>query len=362
MGLSQYRENLGPVELLQVPKVKPVLPGPLPEPRPIGLPAPPPVPIQPEGGAVRVGTGAPYSDLGQDGDFYINGSTGDIYKKQMGAYTITGSARSGTVGGGAQGPQGIQGPPGADGPAGPPGSDGGSIDLVNFASLPAASTDGLVYYFNDTSYVARDNGASYDYFYQGSKATLLDDSGWSWFNQGSATRNTGGGMVQLLTPTAAGTQLRGRLRGSYPTPPFTLTTIIQPRFQFAAGSNGLGIFGITVTDGTKHKIFVAASFNFNTANPPDGLWVGKYNSVTAAVSATVYDSIQPAGSGVPVWLRLEDNNTNQIFSFSFDGVFFTTVLSEARTTHLTPSDLGLVLTNQSGSQEVGGNVLSWRIV
>jgi hypothetical protein len=132
-------------------------------------------------------------------------------------------------------------------------------------------------------------------------------------------------------------------------------------FQFAAGSNGLGIFGITVTDGTKHKIYVCASFNFNTANPPDGIWLGKYNTVNAAVSATVSDSLQNSGPGFPVWLRLADDGADQTFSYSFDGVNYRTTLTEGRTTHLTPSNIGIVITCQSGTQSVGGNVLSWKL-
>ncbi len=133
MGLSQYRQNLGPIERLpQVPQVRPLLPiAPLQEQRPVGIPAPPPVPIQPEGGTVRVGTGAPPSDLGQNGDYYINGATGDIYKKQMGVYTIIGSARSGTVGGGV----------GATGPQGPPGAAGADGDVLMLGDIDGGEAE-----------------------------------------------------------------------------------------------------------------------------------------------------------------------------------------------------------------------------
>jgi hypothetical protein len=65
-----------------------------------------------------------------DGDFYINGATGEIYKKQRGVYSIIGSARSGTVGGGV-GATGPQGPPGADGEAFMLGDiDGGEAETI----------------------------------------------------------------------------------------------------------------------------------------------------------------------------------------------------------------------------------------
>lgn len=193
------------------------------------------------------------------------------------------------------------------------------------------------------------------------KLVPLDQSGWSWFNQGSAVVTQGSDLVNLESPTATGTNIRGRLSGSYPSPTFTLIAVVRPKFQSAGHIAGLGCLGITISDGTKHKIFVVSNFNFNTADPPPAIWVGKYNSATSAVSATVIDSLLPAGSGVPVWLKVVDNNTNQIFSFSFNGVTYTQVLSETRTTHLTPSDIGIVIANQSGSQDAGGDILSWSL-
>jgi hypothetical protein len=56
-----------------------------------------------------------------------------------------------------------------------------------------------------------------------------------------------------------------------------------------------------------------------------------------------------------------DDNTNQTFSYSLDGQQYIQVLQEARTTFLTPSDIGIVTTNQSGTQQAGGSVLSWAL-
>lgn len=203
-----------------------------------------------------------------------------------------------------------------------------------------------------------------DYYSQfgGFKVVPLDQSNWTWFNQGSASVNQRGKLVNLTSPTAGGTNLRGRLRGSYPTTPFTITVVIQPYFQSAGNISGLGLLGFTVSDGTKHKILVASNFNFNTANPPPSFWVAKYASATSATSATVIDSMPSAAQTIPIWLKMTDDGTNQTFYFSFDGVNFTQILQEARTTHLTPSDIGIVMGNQSGSQTVGGNFLSWEIL
>jgi hypothetical protein len=59
------------------------------------------------GATWRDGSGAPSNGLGVDGDYYLNDSNGDVYKKVAGSYSVVGNIR---------GLQGIQGPSGSSGP------------------------------------------------------------------------------------------------------------------------------------------------------------------------------------------------------------------------------------------------------
>jgi hypothetical protein len=59
------------------------------------------------------------------------------------------------------------------------------------------------------------------------------------------------------------------------------------------------------------------------------------------------------------FLRIEDDNTNRICSFSFDGINFRLIYSVGRTDFLTADQVGLVLKSQSGTNGVGMNVISW---
>ena len=367
MGLSQYRESLGPIEdSMGVPKpvVKPLLPAPMPQPRAIGVPAPPTTEMPKDGGAVRIGAGAPYADLGVEGDYYINGQTGDIYKKSQGTYLITGSARQGSIAGGAgrEGPPGAKGADGAQGPPGPqgpPGADGGGSSRIAFASLPAPGTAGKVYYFTDSPYMARDNGSSYNYYYEGFPVTPLSIAGWTGF--ATPTTDTTDGVVTMTNLVSGGTQLRGYLRGSYPAQPFTLIVGVRPLFNIAGSVTNLAVIGFTVSDGTKHKICVYSNFQFNTAGGPTTFFVGKYNSPTSAVSGTDVSNLNFTNE--VVWLKLVDSGGNQTFSFSYNKKTWVQILSEARTTHLTPSDIGIVMTSQGGTPSFnqGGEIVSWEI-
>jgi hypothetical protein len=70
------------------------------------------------GSAWRSAAGVPSNGLGVNGDYYLNTSTGDVYAKSGGVYSLVANIKGAT---GAQGPQGLSGP---QGPQGPPGSTG----------------------------------------------------------------------------------------------------------------------------------------------------------------------------------------------------------------------------------------------
>jgi hypothetical protein len=70
------------------------------------------------------GTGAPTSDLGSNGDLYLDTATTMVYKKTLGAWFTSVLLQ------GIQGPEGLQGPVGPAGPEGPQGPAGATFDWV----------------------------------------------------------------------------------------------------------------------------------------------------------------------------------------------------------------------------------------
>ena len=89
------------------------------------------------------GSGAPSGGTGDDGDFYLDTATGDVYKKVSGSW----GAKLMTISGaqGVQGPAGPQGPTGATGatgPAGPAGA-GTAIDSAFHAQKDTSSQTGI---------------------------------------------------------------------------------------------------------------------------------------------------------------------------------------------------------------------------
>jgi hypothetical protein len=86
--------------------------------------------------------------------------------------------------------------------------------------------------------------------------------------------------------------------------------------------------GIGVTDGTK-----LLSFGAGPSKVVVGHWTTVNNNFTSAPVSitTVHDP------GTWIYLKLQDNATNIIYSHSFDGINYIQDLSEGRTSFLTPA-------------------------
>jgi hypothetical protein len=79
------------------------------------------------GSVWRDGAGAPSSGLGVNGDYYLNDTTGDVYLKASGAYSIVANIKGATGSTGATGGTGAPGATGAAGAAGSVWRDGSGV-------------------------------------------------------------------------------------------------------------------------------------------------------------------------------------------------------------------------------------------
>ena len=84
-------------------------------------------------------------------------------------------------------------------------------------------------------------------------------------------------------------------------------------------------------------------FQVNVNSDGQKVLCPKFASPTSS-STTFLDFDNWYGGGI-VWFEIEDNNTNLIFKFSADGVNFVTLGQEARTTFLTPDEIGFTINN-----------------
>lgn len=109
--------------------------------------------------------------------------------------------------------------------------------------------------------------------------------------------------------------------------------------------------GFVISDGTQVYVLGPGAW---TANP--FFLTSEKSADATGGSGASQGGLVSAGSGVPptdIWLRVHDDKTNRIWSFSFDGLTWVDILTEARTTFLTATQVGFGGFNHINSGSTG---------
>lgn len=221
---------------------------------------------------------------------------------------------------------------GASGGGGSPAST--VLTPVAYASIPAASIAGRLQLFNDgiTPYVARDNGASWDLFLNGSQyATppVCNTGGFAWVNQGGATCDNTYGFMRIQAPASASENVRMQCASTNST--FTFTGQFDTNHTPSVFTQA----GPAIRESGTQKMLVyglAYITAFQTS-----LYIDYYTSPTTAVSTplnvnlTYYSFAYSSKKFYQVTL----DSTNVTFFISSDGVYYQQVYQEAKTAHFT---------------------------
>jgi hypothetical protein len=189
-----------------------------------------------------------------------------------------------------------------------------------------------------------------------------DASDFTWDNQGTASVNeTNGGIVFTLPGTvvgAGGFDLRVLYKAA-PSIPYTITTcFIATLFNLAAAPRGFNVGWRQSSDGKLSTL----SVDYDNGTGFNYYRVRKFTSTTV-YSADYANTAGRAGSGIvvgPIWLQIEDDNSNRICRISADGQNFTQIHSVGRTDFLTADQVcwgGLATTNGTDTSYL--NLLSW---
>jgi hypothetical protein len=199
------------------------------------------------------------------------------------------------------------------------------------------------YYFNGTVWVPRYKGMEV------SEPGLTTSPSFSWVNQGTATEETAAGGLRMVCPTSSGDNVRGRYIGQ-PSRPYTITALFKIQaVQANFFNSGLGFYN------TSSGRFIMMGFS----NLADGglIQIQKFNSTTSfngtytAVTVTANDEI---------WIRVTDNGTNFIFSFSTNGFDWTQVDSRSRTDFITPDQVGWFMDAANSTYPASLWLLHWK--
>jgi hypothetical protein len=109
--------------------------------------------------------------------------------------------------------------------------------------------------------------------------------------------------------------------------------------------------GICFGDGTKFATF---GWQWDYTANRERLLIRRYTNATTT-STTYVDATGPAASRL-CWMRIADDNSNRICSWSLDGENFVTLHTVTRTDHLTASEFGLYVDPNRGGGATGATV------
>ncbi len=262
------------------------------------------------GSQIYVAAGVPASTLGADGDFDINTTTSDYYKKASGAWALQGNLKGAAGPAGATGSQGAIGATGATGPTGPSGATG------------AAGTAGSVWTTGTTVPVSA-TGNNGDMFLKTDTADVYSKVSGAWTLQSNirgatgpagATGPTGaagptGATGQTGPAGAAATVAPGTASALAPGSSPTVSNSGTPsaatfNFGIPAGAPGAtGPAGPTGATGAAGSTGATGAAGQNGAAGPSGLGsgvaAGTYSLATLTVSGGQITAISSgtAGSG-----------------------------------------------------------------
>ncbi|MDQ6892197.1 MAG: hypothetical protein M3167_06275 [Acidobacteriota bacterium] len=246
-----------------------------------------------------------------------------------------------------------------------PSSGGGTGNVTTTGAYGSAPTPGGTngasgdLYFPNDSVISpmRSTGSAWEGWAQGVKLTDPALTSFGWRNQGTSTISTTNGGVYLVPQTVAARAARMRTI-AVPTAPYTITAafIIAGSSSVADWNGGLVLYETSTT-----KCVTFCLYNFNSTSvklnaqklPTPGTWTANY--------ALTNDDVTSRPKGNVFWLRINDDNTNRHFLFSFDGIHFQEVSGTiGRTDYITPDEIGFYMDPEGLGAGVGTIwLLSW---
>lgn len=213
------------------------------------------------------------------------------------------------------------------------------------ANRPAAAQDGRLFFPTDHPVEYRDNGTLWVPWGPMQKFVDPPDlTGWTWLNQGSATR----GARYISVPAASPAAYAG-LYKAIPSAPYTLTAcMVGSPLSYAQYIGG----GMVLRDNTDKTILFIIQYS-------SGWQLYVLNMTNYSTWSSTPASVTIVGDILsPCWFRVVDDNTNRTYYFSRNGRTWYQIYQTTRTTWITPTGCGFE--SRGGTSQAHLNtLLSW---
>lgn len=178
-------------------------------------------------------------------------------------------------------------------------------------------------------------------------------SNFTWLNQGSATATQRDWGISLSNPPSTTDNLR-MLYVSTPSTPYTVTMRFKA-FLLRQNFYACGFFWRESSSGKIQTADLGTNSTTNALNIAITNWNSATSFNSSVISFSLMDWVE--------WMRIIDDGTNRIAQISMNGYDWSTYYSAARTTFITPDQLGFFINVFGGYSGINHqmSILSWSI-
>lgn len=215
-------------------------------------------------------------------------------------------------------------------------------------SEPGSPASGDLYLPNNGFAIERYSGSAWVPWGPLFPLTAPINGDFAWVNQGGASVSTTSGGVTLIAPANSGNNMRIRKK-AVPTAPYSVTIGFIPHLQT---SQDMGL--VLRASGSGNLIRWVANNNGGLS------WIVQRFNSPSSFNSTIATLSTPISPLSLAWLRITDNNTNRIFSVSYDGQTWLDALSESRTAFITPDEIGFFVEEAGNSVQSAMTLLHWK--
>lgn len=234
-----------------------------------------------------------------------------------------------------------------------------AVDLAGpFASRPTTGlVTGTVHRSTDGPYAQRYDGSSWQAWAFGAPARPVDNSAFAWVNQGDAVLGTAGGVATVTaTTTASAPSWRVRKKAA-PATPYRVTLRFLPLWP-AAGDTAVGLCFREAATGKLSSIQARVHGIYLEVG-----CVSYANATTYSSEDVAHTYANHLLAGPCLCLRIEDDGTNRVYSYSCDGLLFYPLRTVARSDYFTADEVGFYLDTFNNfvvsPATAGVSVVSW---
>jgi hypothetical protein len=229
----------------------------------------------------------------------------------------------------------------------PPAAGGGNTIFSSaYASPPATPASGDLWLPTNGHSILRWSGSAWQPWGTLAKLNPLAVADFAWINQGGATATDSAGGIYMVAP--AGTDNIHLLKKAAPATPYTITVCLIPDGMVLCNYNQVGV---AFRESSSGKLVVL------------GIAEGEAHAIIHQTysTPTTFNSTVKAAVANPAlqWLRIADNGTNRIYSYSPDGLNWAVFNTESRATYITANEVGIYISSNNATYGPQATFTSW---